>query len=74
MQFEVEIYQTETKGWIATAIAYGVTAKGRTEKEVLALLMEALASHFKKTGGADVKAAGPGGQAAGADGRAEQGR
>jgi predicted RNase H-like HicB family nuclease len=71
MQFEVEIYQTETKGWIATAIAYGVTAKGRTEKEVLALLMEALASHFKKTGG---KAAGPGGQAAGADGRAEQGR
>jgi len=48
MQFEVEIYENESREWIATAVAYGVTAKGRTEKEVLALLMEALASHFKK--------------------------
>jgi predicted RNase H-like HicB family nuclease len=52
MQFEVEIYVNEAKEWVATAIAYGVTAKGRTEKEVLALLMEALATHFKKGGAA----------------------
>ena len=48
MQFEVEIYENEAKEWIATAVAYGVTAKGRVEKEALALLMEALAAHFKK--------------------------
>ena len=48
MQFEVEIYENDAKEWIATAVVYGVTAKGRTEKEVLARLMEALASHFKK--------------------------
>lgn len=53
MQFEVEVYENEAKEWFATAVAYGVTAKGRTEKEVLALLMEALAAHFKKGGGAD---------------------
>jgi hypothetical protein len=51
MQFEVEIYENEMKEWIATAVAYDVTVKGRTEKEALALLMEALATHFKKAEG-----------------------
>ena len=51
MQFEVEVYQNETREWIATAVAYNVTATGRTEKEALARVMEALAQHFKKYGG-----------------------
>jgi hypothetical protein len=74
MQFEVEVYQNEMKEWIATAIVHGVTAKGRTEKEALALLMEALATHFKKTGGADGPATGPDRRAASAAGGAESGR
>jgi len=74
MQFEVEIYENEVKAWIATAVAYGVTAKGRTEKEALALLMEALAAHFKKGGGPDGAGAGHSGDAAGRGGRAETGR
>ncbi|MBI2160704.1 MAG: hypothetical protein HYU25_10090 [Candidatus Rokubacteria bacterium] len=49
MQFEVEVYQNEAKEWVATAVAYDVTAKGRTEKEALARIMEALARHFKKS-------------------------
>lgn len=49
MQFEVEIQQDETgQWWLATAVEHGVTAKGRTEKEALALVMEALTLHFKK--------------------------
>jgi predicted RNase H-like HicB family nuclease len=48
MQFEVEIYKNERGEWIATAVAHSVTASGRTESEALALLMEALAQHFKK--------------------------
>ena len=47
MQFEVEIYQNETGGWIATAVAYEVSVTGRTEPEALAMLMDKLASHFK---------------------------
>ena len=48
VQFEVEIYKNETGEWIATAIEHDVTAKGRTENEALALLMEALTARFKK--------------------------
>lgn len=48
MQFEVEVYQNEAGDWVATAVAYNVTATGRTEKEALARLMEALARHFKR--------------------------
>ena len=51
MQFEVEVYQNEAREWVATAVAYNVTATGRTEKEALARVMEALAQHFKKSGG-----------------------
>lgn len=48
MQFEVEVYQKETGDWVATAVVYQVTATGRTEKEALARIMDALALHFKK--------------------------
>lgn len=48
MQFEVEVYQNEAGDWIATAVAYHVTATGRTEKEALARIMEALTGHFKR--------------------------
>ncbi len=49
MQFEVEVYQNEAREWVATAVTYNVTATGRTEKEALARIMEALARHFKKS-------------------------
>ena len=52
MRFEVEVQQDEAGQWVATAVEYGVTAKGRTEKEALALVMDALTSHFRKSGGA----------------------
>lgn len=48
MQFEVEIYRNEVGEWVATAVAYNVTVTGRTEKEALARVMDALALHFKK--------------------------
>jgi predicted RNase H-like HicB family nuclease len=48
MRFEVEVYRDEAGQWVATAIEYGVTAKGLTEKEALARIMEALSAHFKK--------------------------
>jgi predicted RNase H-like HicB family nuclease len=51
MRFEVEVYQDEVGGWVATAVEYDVTAKGRTEKESLALLMDALTAHIGKGGG-----------------------
>lgn len=51
MQFEVEVYRNEAGDWVATAVHYGVTATGRTEKEALARIMEALASHFRKAPG-----------------------
>lgn len=47
MQFEVEVQRNEMGGWVAVAVAWGVQATGRTEDEALALLMEALAKHFK---------------------------
>ena len=48
MQFEVEVYQNETGDWVATAVVYGVTVTGRTEKEALARVMEALASRLRR--------------------------
>ncbi len=48
MQFEVEVYQNETGGWVATAVAYSVTVTGRTEKEALARIMEALTARFRQ--------------------------
>jgi len=51
VQFEVEVYQNEAREWVATAVTYNVTATGRTEKEALARIMEALARHFKKSSG-----------------------
>ena len=52
MRFEVEILQDEAGQWVATAVEYGVTATGRTEKEALAMVMDALTNHFRKSGGA----------------------
>jgi len=51
VKFEVEVYQNDSKDWVATAVAWGVTVTGRTEKEALVLLTDALARHFKKTPG-----------------------
>ncbi len=48
MRFEVEVYRNEAGDWVATAVDYKVTAKGLTEKEALARLMDAIALHFKK--------------------------
>ena len=47
MQFEVEIFKNDTGEWVATAVEYKVTVKGRTEQEALAMMMDALAKHFK---------------------------
>lgn len=49
MQFEVEVYRNEAGEWVATAVAYEVSATGRTEKEALARVMEALAQHFRRS-------------------------
>ncbi len=49
MQFEVEIATDDAGLFHAIAIAYPeVTAKGRTEKEALGLLMEAMERYMKK--------------------------
>ena len=48
MQFEVEIYRNELGEWVAAAVAYPVSATGRSENEALARLWEALARHVKK--------------------------
>jgi predicted RNase H-like HicB family nuclease len=48
VRFEVEVEQNEAGEWVATAVEHGVSATGRTEKEALARVMEALAAHFKK--------------------------
>jgi predicted RNase H-like HicB family nuclease len=47
MQFEVEIYKNDAGEWVATAVEYQVSVKGRTEQEALAMMMDALAKHFK---------------------------
>lgn len=51
MKFEVEVYQNDVGEWVATAIEYDVTARGRTEKESLAILMNSLTAHISKGGG-----------------------
>jgi predicted RNase H-like HicB family nuclease len=47
VKFEVEVYRNETGEWVATAVEYGVSAKGFSEKEALARIMDALSAHFK---------------------------
>lgn len=49
VKFEVEVYQNETGEWVATAVEYALTVTGRTEKEALARMMEALSLHLKRT-------------------------
>lgn len=49
MRIEVELIKDEAGLFQATAIAYPeVTASGRTEKEALGLLMEAMGRYMKK--------------------------
>jgi predicted RNase H-like HicB family nuclease len=50
VRFEVEVYQDESGEWVATAVEYQVSASGRTEREALARVMEALAAHLRKAG------------------------
>jgi predicted RNase H-like HicB family nuclease len=49
MRFEIEVQQDEAGLFVATAVEYGVTATGRTEKEALARIVDALTLHFKKS-------------------------
>jgi predicted RNase H-like HicB family nuclease len=49
VRFEIELHQDAAGLFVATAVEYGVTATGRTEKEALARIMDALALHFKTT-------------------------
>ena len=51
MQFEVEVEKKDTGEWVATAIEYKVSVTGRTEQEALAMIMDALARHFKRAQG-----------------------
>ncbi len=49
MQFEVEVAKEDTGLFRATAVAYPeVSATGRTEKEALGLLMEAMERYMKR--------------------------
>lgn len=49
MRFEVELVQQETGLFKATAVAYPmVSATGRTEKEALGLLMEAMERYMRR--------------------------
>lgn len=49
MRFEVELTQEEAEVFRAIAVAYpSVTATGRTEKEALGLLMEAMERHMRE--------------------------
>jgi hypothetical protein len=50
MQFEIEVYQNDVGLWVATAVAYNVSATAPTENEALARVMDALTQHFKTTG------------------------
>jgi predicted RNase H-like HicB family nuclease len=49
MRFEVEVYKNDLGEWVAEAVEYKVSATGRTEKEALARVMDALAAHFKQS-------------------------
>ncbi len=49
MRFEVELVQEDGGIYRATAVAYPVvTVTGRTEKEALGLLVDALDKHMKE--------------------------
>ena len=49
MRFEVDLTQGDDGLFVATAVAYpDVTATGRTEKEALGLLMEAMGRFMKQ--------------------------
>ena len=48
MRFEIEVHENDAGEWVASAVHYQVTATGRTEKEALARMMEALALHFER--------------------------
>jgi predicted RNase H-like HicB family nuclease len=48
VKFEVVVYRNEAGEWVASAVEYDVSAKGLSEKEALARIMEALAVHFKQ--------------------------
>lgn len=49
MRFEVELTRDDKGLYHAAAVAYpAVTARGRTEKEALGLLMEAMERHLKQ--------------------------
>ncbi len=51
MRFEVDLTQEEGGIFKATAVEYPeVTATGRTEKEALGLLMEAMGRYMKQRG------------------------
>jgi hypothetical protein len=50
VQFEVEVSTSESGEWRATAVLYGVTATGRSEREALARLAEALAARLRQDG------------------------
>lgn len=51
MNFEVEVYRDEEGQWVATAVEYDITVKGRTEQEALARVMDALALRFRERPG-----------------------
>jgi predicted RNase H-like HicB family nuclease len=51
MQFEVEVEKKDNGEWVATAVEYKVSVTGRTEQEALAMIMDALARHFKTAKG-----------------------
>jgi predicted RNase H-like HicB family nuclease len=49
VRFEVELVREETGLFRATAVTYpDVSATGRTEKEALGLLVEAMQRHMKR--------------------------
>ena len=58
MRIEVELVQEEGGVFRATAVAYPrVTVTGRTEKEALALLIDALDKYMKEEAGKAVSGA-----------------
>jgi len=49
MRFEVEVIKQEDGQYRAIAVEYpDISATGRTEKEALGLLMEAMGKHMKR--------------------------
>lgn len=51
MRFEVIVEESEAGEFLAKAVEYaGISATGRTEKEALARLLDALELHLKRGG------------------------